>query len=282
MNEMQSQYRAVKKDIIVFHNKNEVQYISSPHLHSSYEIYYNISGAKGFMLNGEFYKCGERDLIVVPKGWAHKVLVKKNVEYERCIVNINDYAANMTEIISSSKNVLGWLKGEVAGIPKIVNLTKQQHKIYIDLVEKYNKTEKNEDKLMSLSVFFEIMSFLKGCFENPIRTEYLEDEELSYSDKVMRVIERDFKTATVADIAAKIFMNEDYANRIFKEETGTTIKQYLLMRKLAETKKYLFLGKSIKEACVLSGFHDYANFMRIFKKYEGYSPKELEDLTDPI
>ena len=45
-----------------------------------------------------------------------------------------------------------------------------------------------------------------------------------------------------------------------------------LIRKLAETKKYLFLGKSIKEACVLSGFHDYANFIRSFKKSVGVSP----------
>lgn len=282
MSEIKPQYRAVKKDIIVFYNKNEIQYIATPHLHSSYEIYYNISGAKGFMLNGEFYKCGERDLIVVPKGWAHKALVKKNVKYERCIVNINDYAINLIEIISSAKNELGWLKGEIAGMPRIVNLTENQHNRYIDLVEKYNKAEKDEDNMMSLSVFFEIMSFLKNCFENPRRTEYVDDKQLSYSDKVIQIIEQDFKTATVSDIASKIFMNEDYANRLFKEETGTTIKQYLIMRKLAETKKYLFLGKSIKEACVLSGFHDYANFMRIFKKYEGYSPKELEDLTDPI
>lgn len=282
MKEIQSQYRTLKQDIIVFYNKNERQYIATPHLHSSYEIYYNIRGAKGFMLNGEFYKCGERDLIVIPKGWAHKAIVRKNAEYERCIVNINDDAAKLIEQISASKDTLCWLKGEDEKMPQIVNLNASQHEEYMQLIEAYHEAEEADDRLLSLSAFFKLMSFIKECFKNPGRTEYVEDEELSYSDKVMRVIEQNFRTVTVLDVAAGIFVNEDYANRIFKEETGTTIQQYLIMRKLAEAKKYLFLGKSIKETCMLSGFHDYANFMRVFKKYEGYSPRELENLTEPL
>ena len=38
--------------------------------------------------------------------------------------------------------------------------------------------------------------------------------------------------------------------------------------------------KSVKEACFLSGFKDYANFLRTFKKYEGYTPGEFD--TDDI
>ena len=80
---MNTLYRQLKSNIIVRHNKNEIPYISVPHFHSQYEIYYNISGAKGFMLDGEIYKCFEHSLIVVPEISSHNVIVKKNASYER-------------------------------------------------------------------------------------------------------------------------------------------------------------------------------------------------------
>ncbi|MFR8976128.1 MAG: helix-turn-helix domain-containing protein, partial [Eubacteriales bacterium] len=69
---------------------------------------------------------------------------------------------------------------------------------------------------------------------------------------------------------------------LFKEEFGLTPENYLIVRKIAEAKKYLYMGASVKEACFLSGFHNYSNFIRTFKNFEGYSPGNLEKLTDPL
>lgn len=277
-----SQYRNNGRDIVVFHNKNEIPYIAAPHLHSQYEIYYNIRGAKGFMVNGEFYKCGGHDLIVIPKIQTHKAIVKKNVEYERCIINIDEYTVELIEIMCHNKRVLSWLKGDDDNIPKMVVLSEKQHEEFIGLIEKYNELEKGGECLRILSDFINILYFLKNVFENPVQIEYMDDSDVSYTDRVMKQIEQNFRTASVADIAASIYANEDYINRVFKEETGMTVNQYLIMRKIAEAKKYLYLGRSVKEACVLSGFRNYANFVRTFKKYEGYLPKELEELSEPF
>ena len=43
---------------------------------------------------------------------------------------------------------------------------------------------------------------------------------------------------------------------------------------ISEAKKLLNSGKSISEAAEESGFNDYANFMRTFKKVVGVSPKK--------
>ncbi len=281
MSDKRSQFRELENDIVVFHNKNEIPYISVPHLHSQYEIYYNIRGAKGFMVNSEFYRCGERDLIIIPKIQTHKVIVKKNVEYERCIINVDDRILDMIEKMSEESGGLSWIRaGEVH--PKMVNLTLEQHSEYLGLIEEYNCEKERNENISALAVFMHILSFLKGCFENPKRTEYLDTETLTYADKVMGEIERDFKNISVSKAAERVFIDKDYANRLFKEETGMNIKTYLTMRRIAEAKKYLFLGKSVKEAGILSGFYDYSNFLRIFRKYEGCSPKELQELTKPI
>lgn len=282
MNNPITQYRRINEDIIIVHNKNETPYISFPHLHSQYEIYYNINGAKGFMLNGEFFKCDRHDLIAIPKVQTHKVLVKKNAEYERCIINVSDYVVELIEILSHSQDSLSWLKGTNEKLPHMVTLSSKQHELFLKLIDKYKKYEFQKDRLNTLSTFIKILSFIKKCFENKKISEQIDDDNLSYPDRIMKIIEQNFKTATVSEIAEKIYINEDYANRVFKEETGITIKKYLTMRKIAEAKKYIFLGKSTKDACILSGFRDYSNFIRTFKNYEGYSPKELIDLSKPI
>jgi len=282
MNDFLSQFRRLNEDIIILHNKNETPYITFPHLHSQYEIYYNINGAKGFMLNGDFFRCNKHDLIVIPKVHTHKVLVKKNVEYERCIINVSDYVIELIELLCHSQDTLSWLKGTNESIPHIVTLSPGQHEKFLKFIHLYNRYELQKDHLRALSTFIRLLSFLKKCFENKKITECINEDELSYPDKIMKNIEQTFKTATVSEIAESLFINVDYANRIFKEETGITIKKYLTMRKIAEAKKYLFLGKSTKEACVLSGFRDYSNFIRTFRNYGGYSPKELMELSEPI
>lgn len=281
MSDKRSQFRELQKDIVVFHNKNEIPYISAPHLHSEYEIYYNINGAKGFMLDSEFYRCGERDLIIIPKIRTHKAIVKKNVPYERCIINVDDKILDMIEEMSEDAGGLSWIR-ESGENPKMVNLNSDEHGDYLKLIEEYNHEKDRGDNIKALAVFVHILSFLKGCFENPKRTEYLDADTLTYADKVMGEIERDFKTISVSEAAERVFIDKDYANRLFKEETGMNIKTYLTMRRIAEAKKHLFLGKSVKEAGMLSGFYDYSNFLRIFRKYEGYPPKELQELTKPI
>ncbi len=271
-----SQFRKISDDIIVFHNKNEIPYISVPHLHSQYEIYYNICGARGFMVSGKLYKCHNRELIIVPKLQTHKVLVDKNTYYERCVINIDESVIDNISSICKDEESLAWLRNETG----MVNLHDAQHDIFMNLISSYNDCDK--DEFLKLSVFLNIMSFLKEMFSNTKNAEYLDDDSISYTDKVVRVIEKNPGIATVSEIAQKLYINEDYINRIFREETGITIKKYMIMRMLSEAKKHLYLGKSVKEACFLSGFGDYSNFLRTFKKYEGYTPGELEDLTNPI
>ncbi len=276
MNNDTSQFRKISDDLIVFHNKNEIPYISVPHLHSQYEIYYNICGARGFMVNGKVYKCNNRDLIIVPKLQTHKVIVDKDTYYERCVINIKETVLEKLASICKNEDCVSWLKSESG----TVNLNLIQHGCLMELVTSYN--DETGDEFMKLSIFLRLMSFLRDAFSGKRSAELLDDGHVSYSDKVICLIEKNPGIATVAQIAHLLYINEDYINRVFKDETGITIKKYLIMRMLSEAKKHLYLGKSVKEACSLSGFGDYSNFLRTFKKYEGYTPGELEDLTKPI
>lgn len=96
------------------------------------------------------------------------------------------------------------------------------------------------------------------------------------------VIEENFRDIKGSDIAKKLFISNSHFSKLFAAECGVTPLNYLLLRKIAEAKKYLYMGISVKEACLLSGFSDYSNFIRTFKNIEGCSPGSFEALSKPL
>ena len=59
--------RENKNGITVYMKEYRNPYILTPHLHTEYEIYYNISGGKGFFIDEHYYECNPHDLFIIRK-----------------------------------------------------------------------------------------------------------------------------------------------------------------------------------------------------------------------
>lgn len=77
----------------------------------------------------------------------------------------------------------------------------------------------------------------------------------------------------IATIAARMGYQTDYLNRIFKQSTGQTLREYrdaLLIKKAC---RLLAEHRRIGEVCDHLGFSDQNYFSRWFKKYTGSQPR---------
>ena len=93
-------------------------------------------------------------------------------------------------------------------------------------------------------------------------------------DKIIDIIHKEYcELQTIEDITDKLYLNPLYANRIFKQTTGKTIYEYLLlvrMEKAIDLLKYSSLKASeIGEAV---GYKTARYFSTVFKKHTGLSP----------
>lgn len=272
-------FRDYTEPVIVYHNRGETPFVKIPHLHSQYELCYNIFGAQSFFIAGKFYKCRPHDLFLIPKTQIHKLSAMQNVTYERCILNISP---SVVEAINSNPLVtqpLTWLDKAGNGMPHRANLDEGQNIEFLRLCESWAK---EKDSLKKTAILLCLLSICHDAFLNVEDTG--EDDYIpeTLSDKAIALIERDFNNITPEQISKALFVSEDYLCRIFHDETGVGIGKYITLRKLAEAKKLLFLGKSVKEACNLCGFGDYSSFIRTFKRTEGYPPGKLENLSAPL
>ena len=80
---------------------------------------------------------------------------------------------------------------------------------------------------------------------------------------------------TLDELAERYFINKYYLTRIFKEQFGVTINNYLLNVRITHAKRELrFTDKSAEEIGAEVGFHELYYFSRVFKKVEGCSISE--------
>ena len=138
------------------------------------------------------------------------------------------------------------------------------------------KSKEFGSNIMKETIFLQFMVYInrfvidEGSVENP--------EGLSYDERIEEILKyinsNIGEELTLDKLAAKFYMNKYYIMHKFKEETGYTIHNYIIQKRLINANVLIKEGKSVIEACIQSGFYDYSSFVRAFKKQFGLSPKK--------
>lgn len=76
----------------------------------------------------------------------------------------------------------------------------------------------------------------------------------------------------VEEIANIMGLNRRYLSRLFKEERGVSVQEYLIRVRMDAAHRHLSEGCSVKEAAMLCGYEDVSNFSKMFKAHFGKSP----------
>jgi AraC family transcriptional activator of pobA len=78
----------------------------------------------------------------------------------------------------------------------------------------------------------------------------------------------------VNDIARKLGYTKEHLNKIFKKQTGVSLKIYIDMERYRQAQKHLaYSDKNISEISSMMGFPDVFAFSRFFKRMNGDSPR---------
>lgn len=127
------------------------------------------------------------------------------------------------------------------------------------------------DKAKLYSIFYGIISRLAAEKEplHPILSKTISYIHENIKDPRL--------TNTV--LAEKAKVSEIYFRKLFKDNFGTTPKQYILNLRIEEAKRLLYEGISsvsaVSEAC---GFSSVYHFSRAFRQATGFTPSEYERL----
>lgn len=107
--------------------------------------------------------------------------------------------------------------------------------------------------------------------------EHGESGSPGYVQQVTDFILSNFMYAVrIEQIADMIGLDRRYLTRIFKQETGRTIQEFLIETRLGHAAEYLRQGKSVTDTAALSGYTDTFHFSKMFKKRYDVSPQQYK------
>ena len=81
---------------------------------------------------------------------------------------------------------------------------------------------------------------------------------------------------TLEQTARQFFVTPEYLSRAFKAHAGQGFSEYTMGLRMQKAKELLASGAAPKELHTALGFSEQANFYKVFKRYFGVTPGEMQ------
>lgn len=231
------------------------------HLHDFFEIEYIISGSGVCFIDGKKYDISPGMIFFMSPVNTHNVFIE-NAEY----INIS-FSENMCspELLSrltiSDDATVFRLAGKDATFIKSISL------------ELCDNLKNNEYSAMLLDCILTKLI-------NSAKPGRIEKDAPASKKAIIYIINHFRENISLSDIAGFMGLTPAYFSGLFKKETGVTFSEYLDRLRFENAKKLVLLSDmTIQQICSESGFSNYENFIRRFKKRFGVTPTDMRKRT---
>ena len=249
------------------------------HAHRNCELYYFISGNGYYTVEGNDYELVPGCLLVMREGETHTPHIRTDSPYER--ISINFSPETFPLLHSEIENVflsrpLGKNNMYVPGKDSAKFIAECMTRICRDTLDKNARAQ----ALANLMPVFLELYHIKN--DAPLTEENIRIESTSEgsSDLVAQIIEYINDNLTTISglevLEQEFFFSRSYINRIFKESTGSSVWDYIVLKRLLLSRTLLQEGKQANIVASQCGFCDYSSFYRQFKQRFGVSPIEAK------
>ncbi|MBQ8658484.1 MAG: helix-turn-helix domain-containing protein [Clostridia bacterium] len=234
-----------------------------PHVHDELEVYILVEGDVSFMVENNLYKLSPGD-----------ALLSKPNEMHNCILNSESVHKHLCFWFNPNCSfLLGGLNAKEFGRDNLVSPEADREEV-LALCKKLSDPPEKADDLQSFSLAVRLIALLdKNMGSKTVEKPTLVLPPLL--KEILKDLNENFAVIdTLEYFKEKYFISQSTLNRLFKNYLHTTPHHYLETKKLAQSRILLKKGKSVFDACLEAGFADYSNYIRLFKKRFGVTPKQ--------
>lgn len=236
--------REIKKQ---YWNKQKFSYKNHPRI--DWGIMLLIRGNVKFVTEEKTLDAKAGDMIFLPKGSTYEAIFEN--EIDDYLVN---FSANGPQPVLSSPTLL------FENTP--IEIFKEFERFVV---------ENNFENCSPLKSIFLFYSLLNAIVQNAISSARNGYNVIEKAKKLLL----DKPDCTLEEIASICNISTSGLRKKFKESEGITLAEYRTRQKITRAKYLLSSTKlSISEISEMLGFYDASYLCRIFKKYEGVTPKK--------
>ncbi len=256
------------------------------HYHDFHKIILLLKGKAGYIIEGKTYPLQERDILFVSAGEIHRPVVEKDSPYERIIIYISPEFLKTISQWSSDDNSGNVPEGALSTCfsyakkhSAVMHLTKGSTHDLLFHMDKLERTARDKgfcNRLYTQALFVEFMILLNRAL---LEHEVEEVHASGYDKKILPIIkyinDHLFENLSIDMLAEHFYLSRFHMMRKFKHDTGMSIHQYILSKRLLVARDMLKTSAPLTKICFDCGFKDYSTFSRAFKKQFDETPSEF-------
>ncbi len=266
------------KDFEFYHYLDLSPPVVEFHHHDFYEVFFFVSGTVTYTVEGRCYQLRPGDLLLTNDQDIHRPEVTPGKPYERYVLWLN---GDFLEKIQQATDDLTACFRDAAQKqyklirPNEVELAQLHRSCRRILTLQREETAFGTAALLRAAVIEFLVYLNRAYFDTgeTIRQDVTEDETINYIVDYIGV--HLAEGLTLDFLADKFHLSKFYLNRQFKHFTGLTIHQFILKKRLIAARLILQSGATAMDACMESGFGDYSNFLKVFKREFGCTPRHF-------
>lgn len=268
----------LNSDFKLFHIKDKKNQEFEFHYHEFNKIIIFLSGKVTYLIEGKAYYLKPWDILLVNNHDVHKPLIDSGEIYERIVIWVN---SNFIESHNYNHcNLMTCFKLVIKKSFNLIRLDIKSQDLLKNIISSLENSVNSNDfgsKLLSNALFIQFLIYLNRIY---LKETFVNDHSALKYDKqienILKYINNNIaKDLSIEFLSQKFFISKYYLMHKFKKETGYTLHNYVLQKRLLIAKDLIEHGEPVLKASSKCGFNDYSNFLRSFKKLFNKCPKTL-------
>ena len=264
----------------LFHLKDQTRKEFSYHYHDFHKVVIFISGKAAYHIEGKAYQLKPWDILLVNRHAIHRPEIDHSVPYERFILWIqNDIP--WQELLKCFQKA----NDRSYNLVRLNSALQEKMKDILFELENSAKSDEYGREILTQSLFLQFMVYLNRIF---LEKQYIFDKKSYTFDSqianILQYINHNLKEdLSVEALSAKYYVSKYHLMRKFKEETGYTLHNYIVNKRLLMARTLISNGMPVTKAAQESGFAEYSTFSRAYRKQFKTTPsEELPHYSNPL
>ncbi|WP_426452490.1 AraC family transcriptional regulator [Paenibacillus sp. S-38] len=266
-------YHNAAGTFIVSHRRADSHHMPASHFHSTYEVYYLMSGQREFFIQDRTMVISEGDAVIIAPNILHRTTNTEKPKHERFIVNL--HPQDMMSADGSLPDILQPLFNNDVLIVRCslhdrLPIEGLVHSMIREVQDRKPGFEMYA-RTMVLQLLIHCCRLLQQNTMEPLESPSPMHERIS---EIVQYINCHYmEELTLNLVAERFYVSPYYLSRFFKEATGFTFVEYVNSVRIKEAKK-LLEHSSLKVNLIAAkvGFGSITHFGRVFKSVTGNAP----------
>lgn len=266
---------SISSKVGFFCNFDLNQISNQPHFHNCFELYIITSGEGTFNFDKQSYYIKEGDIFIADPNVIHEISVNnvQNLQGINFFIEIKENERLKPRTLQDF-SIHSFLSGHR------VTLRSQKHLLaYLLFIDAYFTSKRSRGFAIEQALKNLILECLDSLSLKSGSLNKLQANTRNTFELALDYIDHNLNNKIVIrEVAKELSVSERNLEYLFKKHMNKTIKDYVNEKKMTLAAHHLMKQFSVGDTAMYIGISNTSQFIRLFKKYIGVTPKKYQQL----